>query len=46
MFNPTAALAILIGKPIKKGKAEIETQPVIAETKISECSYKIVCASF
>lgn len=38
IFNPTAELAILIGIPTNEAKAEIETQPVIAETKIKQYS--------
>ena len=30
IFNPTVELAIPIGVPIKEGKAEMETHPVIA----------------
>ena len=34
IFQPTVELVILIGIPIKKAKAEIETHPTVAETKI------------
>lgn len=34
MFNTTAELAISMGIPIKKLKAEIETYPVIVERKL------------
>ena len=37
IFNPTAELAILLGIPASKAKAEIETQPAIADTNISNC---------
>ena len=36
MFNPIVELAILIGIPTKKAKAEMETHPVIVEIAISE----------
>ena len=36
-FNPTVELVILI-EMLKEAKAEIETHPVILETKISKCS--------
>ena len=32
--NPTVELAISMGIPIKKSKAEIETNPVIVESKL------------
>ena len=34
IFNPTAGLAISIGIPTNEAKKEIETHPVITETKI------------
>ena len=34
VFNPIAELVIAIGIPTKETKAEIETDPVIAEAKI------------
>ena len=37
-FKATAELAIRIGIPTNKLKVEIETQLVIAETQIKECS--------
>ena len=37
IFNPTAELAILLGIPASKAKAEIETQPAIADTNVSSC---------
>ena len=37
IFNPIVELVILI-EILKEAKAEIETHPVIAETKISKCS--------
>ena len=43
IFNPTAEIAVSIGIPMKsrKAKAEIETQPVTVETKISKCYFYI-----
>ena len=38
MFNPTAEIVIPIGMPTNEAKTEIETHPVIAETRISDCS--------
>ena len=38
IFNPTAELAISIGIPNKEAKAEIETNSLTVETKISNCS--------
>ena len=38
IFNPTTELAIAIGIPTNEPKAEIETDPVIAETKVKDCS--------
>ena len=38
IFNPTAELAIPPGIPNKEAKAEMETHPVTAESKISRCS--------
>ena len=38
IFNQTAELAIPTGTSVTEAKAEIETQPVKAETKISMCS--------
>ena len=37
IFNATAELSIPIGVQPNDAKAEIETQPVIIETKISKC---------
>ena len=37
IFNLTVELVIPIGKPFKEAKTETVTQPVIVETKISEC---------
>ena len=37
IFNPTAELVISKRMPTKEAKAEIETQPVKAEAKISKC---------
>ena len=37
-FNPIVELAIPIGVPTKKSKAEMETHPVIVETTINESS--------
>ena len=37
IFNPIAELAIPIGIPTKKAKAEMETHPVIVEPKIRKC---------
>ena len=37
-FNQTAELVIPTGTPVTETKAEIETQPVKAELKISMCS--------
>ena len=37
-FNPIAELAIPIGIPSKKGKVEIEINPVTVEAKIKKCS--------
>ena len=38
IFNPFAELIIPIGIPTKEAKANMETHPVIAEIKISDCS--------
>ena len=38
IFEPNAELTILIEIPTNEAKAEIETPPVIVETKISRCS--------
>ena len=38
IFNPTAELAVIIGTPTNKTNAEIETQPLTAETKARKCS--------
>ena len=38
IFNPTAELVIPTGTPTNQAKAEIETHPVTAETKIIKCS--------
>ena len=38
IFNPTEELLIPIEIPTNEGNAEIETQPVRAETKIRESS--------
>ena len=38
IFNRTAELVILIGKPRKEAKAEIEIHPIIVEAKIRKCS--------
>ena len=38
IFNPVAELVIPIGLPSKEAKAEMETHPVIVESKISENS--------
>ena len=38
IFNPTAELIIPIEIRTKEAKAEIQTHPMIAETKISNCS--------
>ena len=38
IFNPTAELAISIGITNKEAKAEIETNSLTVETKISNCS--------
>ena len=35
MLNPSAEFAAPIGIPTKEAKPEIETQPVIAESKLS-----------
>ena len=37
IFNPIAELAIPIGIPSKKGKAETEVDPVNVEAKIRKC---------
>ena len=37
-FNPTAGLVILTGTQTNEVNAEIETQPVTVEAKISNCS--------
>ena len=37
VFNPIVELVIPIGIPSKEAKAEIETHPRIAETKIRKC---------
>ena len=39
IFNPIAELIIPIVIPTKEAKAETETHPLTAETKISKCSY-------
>ena len=36
--NPSVEIVIPTGIPIKEAKAEMETQPVNVETKISKCS--------
>ena len=38
IFNANAELVILMGISIKAAKEEIETHPVIVETKIRKCS--------
>ena len=38
MFIPTAELVITTGTKTNEGNADIETQPVTGETKISKCS--------
>ena len=38
VFNPVVELVILIEIPTKEAEAEIETHPVLVETKISKCS--------
>ena len=38
IFNLTAELAILIRTPTNEAKAEIEREPLTAETKIRTCS--------
>ena len=38
IFNPTAELAILIGTPTNEANADIDTQPLTAETKTRKCS--------
>ena len=38
MFNPTTELVILTGTQTNEANAEIETQPVTVETKISKYS--------
>ena len=38
IFNRIAELVILIGKPRKEAKAEIEIHPIIVEAKIRKCS--------
>ena len=38
LFKHTAELVIPIGIPINDAKADIETNPVITETKIIDCS--------
>ena len=40
VYNPTAKLAIPIGIPTNKAKAEIETHPMITETKmvVAQCN--------
>ena len=38
MFNPTAELAMLVEIPTRKAKAEMKTDTVTAEAKISKCS--------
>ena len=38
IFNPTAELVMPTGIPTKEGKVEMETHPVIVETKINQCS--------
>ena len=38
VINPVAELVIPIGPPTKKANTKMETNPVIAEIKISECS--------
>ena len=37
IFYTIAELVISIGTPIKEGKAEMETNPVISEAKMREC---------
>ena len=41
IFSPTAELVILTGTPTKEAKAEIETQPLIAEKKTRKFLFKI-----
>ena len=38
IFNPNAKLVIPIGIPTNQANAEIETQPLTAEMKITKCS--------
>ena len=38
IFKPIAEIAIIIRIKNKEAKAKIETHPVIAETRISNCS--------
>ena len=38
IFNPTAELVIPTGTSTNQAKAEIETHPLTAETKIIKCS--------
>ena len=38
MINPTAEIIMPIGTQTNEANAEIETQPVTVETKISKCS--------
>ena len=38
IFNPIAELVIPVGIPSKEAKTEMETHPVILETKIRKCS--------
>ena len=38
IFNPTVKLAIPTGTPTNESKVQIETQPLIVETKIRKCS--------
>ena len=38
MFIPTAEVIMLIGTQTDEANAEIETQPVFVEARISKCS--------
>ena len=38
ILNPIAELVISVGIPTKEAKAEIDTQPVIAEAEMRKCS--------
>ena len=37
-YKPTAEFTLLTGTPTKEANAEIETQPLISETKTRKCS--------